>query len=62
MPNIDSEPLLTIKEVAEKFNLKESRIRWEIYHRRIPIYKIGSSIRLRASEIESWIMSKRKGA
>lgn len=57
-----NEPLLTIREVAEKFNLKESRVRWEVFHRRIPIYKIGSSIRLRASEVEQWIQSSKRGA
>lgn len=54
-----SEPLLTIKEIATLFNLKESRIRWEIHLKRIPFYKIGQSVRLRASEVEGWISSQR---
>lgn len=57
-----NEPLLTIREVALKFNIKESRLRWEIHHRRIPLYKIGASIRLRASEIELWIQAAKRGA
>lgn len=58
--NLHKEPLLTVREIAQAFNLKESRLRWEIFQKRIPFYKIGASIRLRASEVEAWLYSKRQ--
>lgn len=57
--NTNYESLITVKEAAKLFNIKESRLRWEIYLKRIPHYRMGSSVRLRASEIEKWLKPQR---
>lgn len=62
MTEKQNEPLLTVREVSKRFNIKESRLRWEIHLSRIPVYKIGSSILLRASEVEVWITSQKRAA
>jgi len=59
--SLENEPLLTVKQVANLFNIKVARIRWEIFHKRLPVYKIGGSVFLRASEIELWIQDAKRG-
>lgn len=52
--NIDT-ALLTIKDAAMFLNVKESRIRTEIFRRKIPYVKIGALVRFRRIDLEKWI-------
>ena len=55
-----SEQLLTISEAAEFLNLKTSRLRYEVFQKGIPYYKIGRSIRFSEKDLISWVMSKKQ--
>lgn len=54
-------PLLSIQEAAEKLNMPVSRIRYEVFLKRIPHLKIGRSIRFNESDLEVWIENKKVG-
>ena len=58
MPSMDK--LLNTKEAAEILGFSESRVRYEIFHKRIPIVKIGRSIRLEYADLMIWIKSKKQ--
>ncbi len=47
--------LLTVKGAAHFLHIKESRVRTEIFRRRIPYVKIGALVRLRKKDLEKWI-------
>ncbi len=53
--------LLTIKEVAEIFSLSVSRVRYEVFRKRMPFIKLGRSVRFRRGEIEAWISANTSG-
>lgn len=48
---------LTIEEVAELLNQKQSTIRYWVQTKKIPYTKIGRSIRFNASNLHRWIES-----
>lgn len=52
--------LLTLIEASELLNLKVSRLRYEVFHKRIPHFKIGRSIRFSENELISWVMSQKQ--
>jgi len=47
--------LLTVGEVAQEFGMTESYWRKQIFHRYIPVVKMGKSVRLRRSDVEKFI-------
>lgn len=47
--------LLSILEVAEEFGMTESYWRKQIFHKNIPVVKMGKSVRLRRSDVEKFI-------
>jgi excisionase family DNA binding protein len=51
---------LTLLEAAQLLNLKTSRLRYEIFHKSIPHFKIGRSIRFSEKDLISWIMSQKQ--
>lgn len=53
---------LTLKEACQYLNLKESRIRYLVFKRRIPFLKIGSTILFQKAELNLWLKSKMVGA
>ena len=63
MSNRDERPVLapnpfrrfSVKQLADEYNLTESKIRNRIHHNTIPYHRDGGSIYFIASEIESWI-------
>jgi excisionase family DNA binding protein len=62
LPHPKPEPLLTIAEVCNLFNLKPHVLRRAIKARSIPIYRFGNGrIRLRASDINAAIEASRSG-
>lgn len=56
----DREVLLTTKELAGLLNVPVSWIYDNIGH--LPAFRIGKSLRFRASEIETWLENRREGA
>ena len=53
-------PLLTMAEASIFLNLKMSRLRYEIFQKRIPHFKIGRSIRFSEEELTKWVLEHRK--
>ena len=47
--------LLTPFEVSEEFGMTESYWRKQIFHRNIPVVKMGKSVRLRRRDVEEFI-------
>ena len=46
---------LCINEAAKLINLKKSRIYNEVFYKRIPHIKIGSSLRFSKSDLINWL-------
>lgn len=47
--------LLTIDEVADRLNVSVRNVRHQIFHRRIPVVKIGRLVRIEEAEVEALI-------
>lgn len=54
---VTSEPLLTVKELSQWLQVKESTIRKRVCYNRIPHLKVGSSVRFVPSWIKAWLCS-----
>lgn len=53
---MNNHQLLTVKEVAERLNVRESTIRaWLLRRRRLSIVKVGRCVRIPADEIDRLI-------
>ena len=50
-----SSTLLTVGQAADYLSLKRSRVYDLVRQRRIPHYKIGSSLRFRVDELDKWL-------
>lgn len=50
---------VTINEAAEFLNLKVSRLRYELFHKRIPFYKVGRTIMFDTGELIEWVTGQR---
>ena len=50
-----SEKLMTIKEVSEFLNVKESWVRSAIFRKNIPFVKIGHHVRFRQQDLLEWV-------
>jgi len=46
---------INFKQASELLNLKESRIRYLVFKRKIPFIKIGSTIRFDKNDLEKWL-------
>lgn len=55
-----SAQLLTIREASNFLNLKVSRIRYEVFHRKIPHIRIGRSIMFSEKDLINWIACKKQ--
>ncbi len=49
------ENLLTLRQVSEILNVKESTLRSWVFQRRIPCVRIGRLVRFRVSDIDLWV-------
>ena len=58
---INNEKLITIKQAANFLATSESRIRYEIFHKRIPYIKFGKSIRFDEKDLLAWVLSQKQG-
>ena len=47
--------LLTCAEAADYVGLKETRLRYEVFLKRIPHIKVGRSIRFTRAQLEVWV-------
>lgn len=56
-----SNKYLTIREASIFLNMKNSRLRYEIFKKRIPYYKIGKSIRFDQAELVIWVLNHKQG-
>lgn len=57
-----NQPLLTISEASTFLNMKSSRIRYEVFKKRIPFIKLGKSIRFDEKDLISWVLSQKQEA
>ncbi len=51
---------LTLTEASQFLNLKISRLRYEVFHKKIPYFKIGRSIRFSENDLMSWVLSQKQ--
>lgn len=51
--------LLTIREAAERTGHRESTYRAWVLHRKVPIYKVGRSVRIAEADLEQMIEQAR---
>jgi excisionase family DNA binding protein len=51
--------LLTLVEAAEFLNLKVSRLRYEVFNKRVPHFKIGRSIRFDTEDLINWVKEQK---
>ena len=56
----NTQPLMEIGEAAEYLRLKISRLRYEVFIKRIPHIKIGRSIRFSKPQLDSWLKEHTK--
>lgn len=47
--------LLTVEEAADRLNVSVRNVRHHVFHRRIPIVKIGRLVRIEEAEVEALI-------
>lgn len=58
--SLESSKLLTLDEASQVLNLKVSRLRYEVFHKTVPFFKIGRSIRFAEKDLISWVLNKRQ--
>ena len=58
--NNENKQLLTIADAAVFLAFTQSRIRYEVFKKRIPFIKIGRSIRFDEKDLISWIMNQKQ--
>ncbi len=58
--SLNYKTLMTINEAAEYLHLQVSRLRYEVFIKRIPHIKIGRSIRFSQTQLDSWIEANSK--
>jgi excisionase family DNA binding protein len=56
------QPLLNVQEAAQLLSLSPNTIRQWIWQRRLPVVKLGRSVRLRREDLETLINSHRREA
>jgi excisionase family DNA binding protein len=56
---MELEKLLTLNEMAEQLNVKQSWLKAMIFRNEIPFIKIGKHIRFSPKEIQKWIEDRK---
>lgn len=54
--------LMSVEEAALYLKMKVSRLRYEVFKKSIPFYKIGRSVRFSEADLIAWLESKKCGA
>lgn len=57
-PEGQHEELLTIKEAAHFLNVKVSKLRREVFLKRIKHFKLGALVRFKKSHLVEWVNSQ----
>jgi len=52
---------LNAQQAPDYLNLPISRIRYEVFRKRIPFIKIGATVRFSKPDLDQWIESQKKG-
>ncbi|MDA8791915.1 helix-turn-helix domain-containing protein [Bacteriovoracaceae bacterium] len=61
MSKVTNDEFCTVDQISKKFNLTKSWLRYGIFHKLFPFYKLGRQIRIKESEFLDWINNKREG-
>ncbi len=57
---LDEKTHLTVEELAMWLNVKPQMIRKLVFHKKIPMYRVGSKLlRFNIDEIKTWLESQR---
>lgn len=56
----NKDKFLTVLEAASFLNLKVSRLRYEVFHKNVPHFKIGRSIRFSEKDLIAWILNQKQ--
>ena len=56
----ESSRFLTLTQAADFLNFKVSRIRYEVFLKRIPHMKIGRSIRFSEKDLITWVLNQKQ--
>lgn len=51
---------MTIEEAAQYLNLKLSRMRYEVFNKTVPFFKIGRSIRFSEKDLIAWVLMQKQ--
>ena len=57
---LNENKFLTLLEASEFLNLKVSRLRYEVFKKAVPFFKIGRSIRFSEKDLISWVMNQKQ--
>lgn len=52
--------IFDIEDASRFLNLKVSRIRYEIFRKSIPYFKIGRSVRFSKKDLISWVLNQKQ--
>lgn len=53
--------LLSVKQAAAYLGLSESRLRYEVFIKRIPHVKVGRTVRFTTEQLDSWVLANSQG-
>lgn len=59
MTTIDTEELMTVAEVQERFKIGRSKIYEIVARRELPAVRIGRAVRLRKADVEKYLEDSR---
>ena len=59
MKNKERDTLLNVNEVAELLGVPVSRVRFEVFNKKIPFLRIGRTIRFSHSDLADWLNTKK---
>lgn len=52
---VQTRPLLTVAQAAERLSVNEKTVRRLIHSGRLPALKVGGAVRIDGSELERWL-------
>ncbi len=53
--NLNDDPILTVRQVAEYLQLSRSKVYYMIQRRSIPFIRLGKNVRIRQSDLIRWL-------
>ena len=52
---------ISVSQAAELLQIKVSTVRYMIFKKQIPFYKVGRSIRFSEQDLVSWVLGNKQG-